>query len=70
VNADRQIDLPRHDDEHHAAGHDGDRGGLDGEVVEVARAEEQPVRLDLERDPDRDQGQQHGDHARIQPEAA
>ena len=41
--ADREVDVAGDDDEHHARRHDGDRGGLDREVEEVARREEAPA---------------------------
>ena len=34
---DRQVDVARHDDQHHAGGHDRDRGALDRQVPQVAR---------------------------------
>ena len=57
--ADRQVDVPRHDDQHHARRHDGDRGALHREVPQVPGGEEVAARQDVERDPDDDDG---GDH--------
>ena len=63
--ADRQVDVARDDDEHHAGRHDGDRGGLDRQVPQVARRQEGAVAVDdraveVEADPDQ---QQRADHA-------
>ena len=61
---DRQVDVARHDDQHHARRHDRDRGALDREVPEVARRQEVAARTDVEAEPD---DRQSGDHAE-QPE--
>ncbi len=57
---DRQVDVPRHDDQDHAGGHDRDGRGLDGQVPQVARSQEQTVGEEVEGHPQDDQG---GDHA-------
>ena len=49
---DREVDVARHDDEHHARGHDADRGALDREVPEVARRQEKSAGDEVEPDPD------------------
>ena len=65
--ADRQVDVARHDDQHHARGHDADRRALDGQVPEVARRDEAAVRDDVEADPDDAQGEQHAQQPRVDP---
>ncbi len=51
---DRQVDLARDDEVHHAARHDRGDAGLDRQVVEVARREEDAVGQRREHDPDDD----------------
>ena len=58
--ADRQVDVARDDDQHHAGRHDGDPSGLDRKVPKVARCQEQAAGIDVEADPD---DQQRADHA-------
>ena len=62
---DRQVDVPRHDDEDHARRHDGDGRALDREVPEVAGGEEAAVGQDVEGDPDRRQRRQHPEQAGV-----
>ena len=52
LRADRQVDVARHDDQHHARRHDGDRDALDRQVPEVARRQEVAARQDVEAHPD------------------
>src|SRR3546814_14474945 len=42
--ADREVDVARHDDEHHAGRHDADRRALDREVEKIARREKEADR--------------------------
>ncbi len=68
--SDRQIDVPHDDDEHHARRHNGDRGGLNRQVPEVPRSQEQALaglnlRVDIEPDPDQRQRADHAEHAGI-----
>ena len=53
---DRQVDVARHDDEHHPRRHDGDGGALDRQVPQVAGRQEAAVRQEVEGDPDGDAG--------------
>ena len=41
--SDRQVDVAHHDDQHHAGRHDGDRRGLNRQVPEIARRQEQAL---------------------------
>jgi hypothetical protein len=41
--ADREVDVPGDDDQHHAAGHDPDRRGLDRDVPQVPGRQEAPL---------------------------
>ena len=42
---DGEIDMAHHDDEHHAGRHHRDRGGLDQQVPQIARREEQALAM-------------------------
>ena len=68
--ADRQVDVARHDDQHHAGGHDGDRRALDRQVPQVAGGEEVAVGQDVEADPDGPEGDQHAEQPGVDLERA
>ncbi len=61
----RQVDVAADDDEHHAGGHDAHDAGLDRQVVHIPGGEEDAVGHDIERDPNDQQGHDHGQHAVI-----
>ncbi len=68
--ADRQVDVAHDDDQHHAGRHHRDRRGLDRQVPEIARRQEQAfagldVGVDVEADPDQRQRRDHADHAGV-----
>ncbi len=63
--ADREIDMPCHDHQHHARGHDRDRRGLHGKVPQVARRQEGAAGQNVDTNPDQRQRAQHADEARV-----
>jgi hypothetical protein len=68
--ADRKVDVAHHDDQHHAGRHHRDRGGLDQQIPQIARRQEQalPVddhRVDVKADPDQRQRADHPEHAGV-----
>ena len=62
---DRQVDVARHDDQHHAGRDDGDAGGLDGERDHVGRRDELAAAQDMEAEQDHDQGDQHAEQTEV-----
>ena len=67
--SDRQVDIARHDDQHHASRHDGDGRRLDRQVPEVAWGQEEAVGHDIEDDPDHGEGQHHPQQPAVDLEA-
>ena len=67
--SDRQVDIARHDNEHHASRHDGHGRRLDGQVPQVAWGQEEAVGHDIEDDPDHGQGQHHPQQPTVDLEA-
>ena len=63
---DGEIDVARDDDEDHARRHDADFGGLDREVPQIARREENPPRQQVEPDPDDHERADHAKQARVE----
>jgi hypothetical protein len=68
--ADREVDVAGDDDEHHAGRHHRDRGGLDRQVPQVARRQEDAAGEQVEADPDRRQRRQHADEPQVELEMA
>ena len=63
--ADRQVDVARHDDQHHAVRENRNRRRLDREVPEIARRQEKSVGKKLKPDPDHAKRDQHSHQANI-----
>ena len=63
--ADREVDMARHDHQHHAGRHDGDRRGLHREVPQVAWRQEGAAGQEVDPDPDQRQRAQHADQPRV-----
>ncbi len=56
---DREVDVPRHDHDHHADGQDQDLGVLDHQVGDVERLEQHALGGDLEEDDEHREGDDH-----------
>ena len=65
LRADRQIDVARHDDEHHARRNDGRAGDLHGQRDQVGRAEERAAGAEVEADQDDDERHEHAEEAHV-----
>ena len=62
---DRQVDVPRHDDEDHAGGDDRHAGRLDRQRHHVGRLEELAAAQDVEREQDQAEGEEHAEQPEI-----
>jgi hypothetical protein len=62
--ADGEVDVARHDDQHHAAGHHSDGGGLHREIPKIARREKRPAGREMKPGPDHGERDKHADEAR------
>jgi hypothetical protein len=62
---DGEVDIARHDDQHHPGRHDRDRGALDGQVPQVPSGQERSAGGDVEADPDDRQRGEEADEPRV-----
>ncbi len=62
---DRQVDVAGHDDQDHARRHDRDGRGLDGQVPQVPRRQEQPVGQGVEGQAHDDEGDDHAEQPAV-----
>ena len=68
--SDREVDVPRDDDHHHADGQDEDVAVLHDEVGDVLRAQQDAVREDREQRDDRDQRDEDAVLAQVREDMA